>query len=290
MGNLLSGLESLGINVKSNMKVFEEDPAKKAAGSQNVKAAQELKEVDVIYDKAFKCPICDAEFTSKVVKTGKLKNQGMDDDLRPRAMFDTLKYDGITCPHCGYSTLARYWNINPTTGQMKLIKDNVTKGFKGIPATGEIFTYDDAILRHKMALVCSIVKRSKSSEKAYICLKMGWLYRGKAEHITEELDPLDARNPEDIKKELKAQEIECLTNAYDGFTEAFSKENFPMAGMDENTVTFLSAQLAKIIGKYDDALRLCARVITGRNVNDRIKEKARMLKEDIYEESGRREG
>ena len=51
----------------------------------------------------------------------------------------------------------------------------------------------------------------------------------------------------------------------------------------------LSAELARKIGKYDDALRLCARVITAKNVNDRIKEKARDMKDRIYEATGRKE-
>ena len=71
--------------------------------------------------------------------------------------------------------------------------------------------------------------------------------------------------------------------------EAFSKEPFPMCGMDETTMTYLTADLARQIGKYDEALRMIARVITARDANERIKSKARDMKDLIKAESGKSE-
>ncbi|MCR5824069.1 MAG: DUF2225 domain-containing protein [Lachnospiraceae bacterium] len=282
---LFSGLEEIGMSGLSNVKVFEDEKAKLEAAEKKRKEPAELKEVDFIFDKTYTCPICDREFKARTVRTGKVKLVGSDSDLRPRYQFDTLKYDAVTCPNCGYSVLTRYFPVNPTSGQIKLLRDNVCRAFKGIKEPGEIMTYDDALTRHKLALFCSIVKRGKASEKAYTCLKMAWLLRGKSETL-----PKDTPNIEAVRKDLLAQEMEAITNAYEGFTEAFSKENFPMCGMDETTVTYLTAELARKVGKYDDALRLCARVITGKGVNDRIKEKARDMKERIYVETGRKDG
>ncbi len=281
---LFSGLEEIGMGGLEGVKIFEDEKTKLAAAQKKKKEPTELKEEDFIFDKTYKCPICDREFKARTVRTGKVKLVSSDSDLRPRYQFDTLKYDAVTCPSCGYSVLTRYFNVNPTSGQLKLIKDNVCRAFKGIKEPGVTMTYEDALTRHKLALLCAIVKRAKSSEKAYTCLKMAWLLRGKSESL-----PKDTPNYSEIIKDLADQETEAITNAYEGFTEAFSKENFPMCGMDETTVTYLTAELARKIGKYDDALRLCARVITGKNVNDRIKEKAREMKERIYEETGRKE-
>lgn len=281
---LFSGLESVGMGGLQNLKVFEDDKAKAEKEQKKKTEAAELKEEDFIFDKTYKCPLCDREYKAKAVRTGKVKLIGSDDDLRPRYQFDTLKYDALTCPNCGYSVLTKYFNINPSSVQMKLLRENVSKAFSGISEPDKIMSYDDAITRHKLALVCSIVKHAKSSEKAYTCLKIAWLLRGKAESL-----PADTPNIEEVKKSLHDEELEALGNAYSGFTEAFSKENFPMCGMDENTVTYLSAELAKKLHKYDDALRLCARVITAKGVNDRIKDKAREMKDDIYKETGRKE-
>ena len=62
-----------------------------------------------------------------------------------------------------------------------------------------------------------------------------------------------------------------------------------MCGMDELTLTYLSADLARQIGRYDEALRLIARVLTSKQANDRIKTKAREMKELIRVESGKTE-
>ena len=54
-----------------------------------------------------------------------------------------------------------------------------------------------------------------------------------------------------------------------------------MCGMDEDTVMCLIADLARRVGKLDEAKRLLSRLITSRTANDRIKNKARELKELI---------
>ena len=71
-----------------------------------------------------------------------------------------------------------------TSGQIKLIKEQVCANFK---PTGSdepaVLDYDQAIERYKLALFNTIVKKGKTSEKAYSCLKLSWLYRGKAEEL-----------------------------------------------------------------------------------------------------------
>ena len=84
--------------------------------------------------------------------------------------------------------------------------------------------------------------------------------------------------------ELKAQEEEFLLNAYNGFTEAVANEAFPMCGMDEPTMNYLLAVLAKRFKKYDVASKMIALLLTGTNANNRMKDKARDLKEEILEE------
>ena len=283
MANLFSGLESLGLGNLSEMKLFEhkekeKEEAKRAAGPV------EIKEEDLLFDKHFTCKVCDKEFKSKMVRTGKVKLIGSDSDLRPKYQHvDSLKYDAIVCPYCGYAALNRFYNYM-TDNQAKLIKNNISANFRGIKEGENILTYDEAITRHKLALVNAVVKHAKSSEKAYTCLKLGWLCRGKAETLPE-----NTPNREDVIKQLNAQEKEFISNAYEGFMESFSKEPFPMCGMDELTLTYLTADLARQIGKYDEALRMIARVLTAKEANDRIKEKAREMKELIRVESGKNE-
>ena len=282
MANLFSGLESLGLGNLSEMKLFEHKEKEKEEAKKSAAQPVEIKEEDLLFDKHFICKVCDKEFKSKMVRTGKVKLIGSDNDLRPKYHHvDSLKYDAIVCPYCGYAALNRFYNYMTDT-QAKLIKINISANFKGLKEGEDILTYDEAITRHKLALVNAVVKHAKASEKAYTCLKLGWLFRGKAESL-----PADTPNLECVKRELVAQEKEYIANAYEGFMEAFSKEPFPMCGMDETTMTYLTADLARQIGKYDEALRMIARVITARDANERIKSKARDMKDLIKAESGK---
>lgn len=280
MSNLFSGLESLGLGNLSEVQLFEQKETKNVKKETEAAAGNtQVREADLIFEKTFTCPVCDKEFKSKLVRTGKVKLVASDSDLRPRYQHvDSLKYDAVVCPACGYGALNRFFNFM-TSAQAKLIRENISANFKGLSEEGEILSYDDAITRHKLALVNAVVKRAKSSEKAYTCLKLGWLFRGKAESLPEQTP-----NLEETKRELAAQEKEFLSNAFNGFMEAFSKEMFPMCGMDETTITYLTADLARQLGKYDEALRLIARVLTARDVNERIKSKAREMKDLIREE------
>ena len=283
MANLFSGLESLGLSNLSGMKLFENKEKEKEQAKKTVEQP-EVKEADLLFEKTFTCKVCDQEFKSKMVRTGKVKLIGSDNDLRPKYQYvDSLKYDAIVCPNCGYAALNRFFNYMTDT-QAKLIKENISANFKGLKEGEDILTYDEAITRHKLALVNAVVKHAKASEKAYTCLKLGWLLRGKAETLPE-----DTPNKEEVKKQLAAQEKEYMANAYEGFMEAFSKEPFPMCGMDETTMTYLTADLARQIGKYDEALRMIARVLTSRDVNERIKSRARDMKDLIRAESGKSE-
>ena len=283
MANLFSGLESLGLGNLSGMKLFENK--EKEAVKKEVAQPVEVKEADLIFDKTFTCKVCDKEFKSKMVRTGKAKLLSQDSDLRPRYQtVDSLKYDAVVCPYCGYAALSRFFNYM-TDAQAKLIKTNISANFRGIKEGEEILTYDEAIVRHKLVLVNTVVKHAKASEKAYTCLKLAWLLRGKSETL-----PADTPDLQNIKAKLAEEEKEYIANAYDGFMDAFSKEQFPMCGMDETTMTYLVSDLGRQIGKYDEALRMVARVLMSKNIGDRIKQKTIDLKELIKEEKAKAEG
>ena len=276
MANLFSGLEHFGLGNLSEMKIFDKE---KDAKTEAEKKKVEVKEEDFLFDKTFICKACDKEFKSKMVRTGKVKLLEQDTDLRPKYQHvDSLKYDAVVCPYCGFAALNRFFNYL-TDSQAKLIKANISAKFKGLKEAGGALSYDEAMLRHKLVLINAIVKHAKSSEKAYICLKLAWLCRGKSETL-----PADTKDLETVKKTLAEQEKEYIAHAYEGFNESFAKEPFPICGMDENTLTYLCADLARQLGKYDDALRLVGRVITARGASDRIKSKGIEMKEMIKKE------
>ena len=277
MSNLLSGLEALGLGGVSDMEVYEDVETKtkrekkEAAGAE----AHERTEIDYLFEKTHTCPVCDEEFKSSAVRTGKAKLIGTDTDLRPRYQgVDPLKYDAVVCPRCGYAGVNRFFTAI-TTPQAKLVLEHISKKFNATLKLDGVYSYDDAILFHRLALASAVVKRSKLSERAYTCLKTAWLLRAKQE---------DETTNEKEKSALHEQEQEFLSSAYDGFAEAMSKETFPICGMDENTMLCMLADIGRRVGHYEDAGRLISRVIVSRTATERIKNKAREIKDLIVED------
>lgn len=274
MANIFAGLESLGFKDVEKVDVFQEETEKKQEDAK-AEHKKEVSEEDLLFDKSYTCPVCDHEFKSKMVRTGKVRLAGADSDLRPRYMgVDSLKYDAILCPKCGYAALNRYFNF-VMASQAKNIKEKISTNFHYQPESGKIYTYDDALMRHKMALLNTVVKNGKNSEKAYTCLKMAWLYRSKREML------MQGEYKKEEVAELIAEEKELLTNAFEGFEVAFSKEDFPMCGMDQYTMMYLLAELARRIGKNDEAKRYVSKVLVARDAQPRIKNKAFDLKEKL---------
>ncbi len=272
MAGLLSGLAGLGLDKLENMNIYEEPEKEEKKQVQEVKVLEK----DLIYDKTIECPVCGRSFSVKIMKTGKAKLLGTDQDLRPKYEgIDAVKYDVLLCTRCGYASLSRFFS-GVTSGQAKLIKENISKNVNLHSYTEETYSYDHALERYKLALANAVVKRAKASEKAYICLKSAWLLRGYNES-------LEALGQTDKTDQIKAEEEEYLLNAYNGFVEARQSESFPICGMDESTIDYLLAVLALHLKKYEVASKLISTILTS-STNARTKDKARDLKEQLLAE------
>ena len=274
--NLFEGLEKLGLRAAQSMDNLFEEEKKKTEKDEN--AVEEIPtEESFLIEKKTKCAVCDKEFKSKMVKAGRIKRMESDPDLRPRYQYiDTIKYDVTSCPHCGYTAMSRYFDHLSST-QMRLIKEQICANFTPTGAV-EPEIVDSAIGRYKLALYTTIVKRAKNSEKAYCCLKIAWLYRGKAENLDEK-----AKDYEQVLKSCKEQEEVFYKQAYDGFMKAVSSEMFPICGMDQNTVDYLLATMSAHFKRYDVASKCIANIL-GSSASNKIKDKARDLKEQIIAE------
>lgn len=271
MSGLLSGLESFGLGGLENMSLYDTEKEKE---EQKETQSAVVEEQELLFDKTFTCKVCDQEFKNKTVRIGKAKLVGSDLDLRPKyENIDLIKYDVVMCPNCGYTSLSRYYKFL-TSGQIKMIKSNISHNFKPRAEEHDFYTYEEALERYKLALVNAIVKHAKPSEKAYICLKTGWLLRG----MTESLDK-SAPDYSTKKEENTKQENEYLKNALEGFMAARQSEAFPMCGMDEMTVDYLIAVLSMRFGQYDIAAKLLSGIIISKTANPRMRDRARDLKE-----------
>lgn len=277
--NLFAGLEKFGLKAEGTTSLFEEE--KKVTTTADGTQKEEIPDEDsFLLDKAIRCAVCDKVFKTKIIKNGRVKRMEPDLDLRPRFEYiDTLKYNVVSCPYCGYTALNRYFE-HLSTGQRKLIKEQVSANFRAEASADPIvLDYDMAIERYKLALFNTIAKKGKTSEKAYICLNIAWLYRGQAETIT-------GTEEEAVKKkaECKEQEEAFYQQAFEGFMKAVSSEDFPMCGMDSCTVDYLLATMAYHYKKYDVASKCIARIQATASASKKMKDRAYDLKEKIVAE------
>jgi len=218
---------------------------------------KEVSAEDCLYDKSYICPICGNNFKSKTVRKGKVRFINNELDLKP--IYEPIQpdyYDIVLCDKCGYTAMSSKFD-KLTNAQEELIKTNITPKFfpKQYPV---IYDVDVAIERYKLALINSIVKKGRAGEKAYICLKLAWFYRDKA----------DLEN-----------EIMYLKASHKGFNEAFVNDRFPICGLEENTTLYIIAAIGSRIGKIDDSLRILSRLIVKRGLNARLKSKVSELRE-----------
>lgn len=281
MADILSGLEKLGLGNVKNVDVYNKESKD---GNENIGGLKENKveenipdESEFIFEKSYNCPCCYNDFKSKRLRTGKARALQPDSDLRPRHMYiDSVKYDVVACPKCGYAAIGTYFEYL-SSFQAKQLREQIGNNFKGFGQYGYIYTYDEAILRCKLAVLDTVIKRGKSSEKAFTCLKLAWLCRGKSEELNACF--WDA-NKSDIA-ELKKEEMENLALAYEGFSDAYSSELFPICGMNESSYLYLLAELARRLDRIEDCKRLISRLLMEKNVSRNVKLLVEQLKEKL---------
>ncbi len=273
----LDGLKKFGLGALGEEELYEDPKKKDEPKKEEKKPPVVINEETLLFDKKYTCPVCEIEFGSKTLRSGKVRMKSQDIDLRPvYTEMDPSKYEVITCPMCGYSVLTKYF-APLTKFQVDEIKSKITANFKKQKFGEKCYSYEEARLRYELAIASAMVKKAKNSEKAYLCLKMAWLVRGE----TERLDP-GAPDYEEKKKKNEAEEKELLKKALDGFVLARQSET-KIAGMDETTTDYLMAAVAMEVDEFDIAIRMISNIIASRTANSRIKDKANDLKEMVLE-------
>ncbi len=275
--NLFSGLEKFGFSGNKELDITSDEKTAQKKEKKGTAEVKILEEKDFLLDHKCTCPICDKTFNTKQIKTGKIKRKEADEDLRPNFDgVDTVKYDTTVCPYCGYAALNKeFEHLSPT--QRRLIREEVTSKYKpGEVKDEETYSYDVAIDRLRLALICDMAKRAKLSDKAYICLKIAWLLRGQMKELPRETDEDKA-----LLKQKKAEYDVFYKQAYEGFIQAISTEIPPFCGMQTSTLEFMLANMAIYFKKYDVASKLVANLLGNPSTPSRVKDKSRDLKDKI---------
>lgn len=278
MSDLLSGLGSLGLGDLEGMNLFEEP--KEEVLAETVEEEVVVDETEFLIERSYECPVCGRKFKALMPKTGRSKLVGTDMDLRPvHEHVDLTKYDVVVCQNCGYAALSRY-HANLTERQKKTILEKISHSYKSDMTKKTVYSYEDSLAHYQLALVNAIVRQAKHSEKAYICLKAGWLMRGYAEWLLTKEGQQEENAAKKREQALKMEE-DYLKNAFEGFQSAMAHEMFPIAGMDESTINYLIAALAYRFDRLDIAGTLVSKILTSPAAGARTKDRTRDLKDLI---------
>ena len=222
-----------------------------------------MTEVKELFDKTMVCPVCKRKFTTKKVRTSRLRLVKRDEDfLNHYSTENPIKYSVFVCPKCGYAALeSKFDDIKPS--EMQTIKWNISDKWKSRDFGG-VRDLDESIESYKLALISATLLNSKKIEIANICLNIGWLYR---------------------LKEGKAEEIRFLTLARDNFIEAYNNESLAGTNMDEGKLTYLIGELSRRLDEKDKAaswLSTCLGLPSTKmnpGLDDMAREQWRLVKE-----------
>lgn len=278
MSCVLSGLEKFGLGSLKNIEIYQEKESD-TKGDNEGGVVMEVSEESILFDKTYNCPCCATSFKTKAIRVGRNTLVRLDSDLRPVYKYaDATKYDAIVCTKCGYAGLIKNFD-SIGDRHIKDIKEKISLKFKGIDENKKTYSYEEAIERTQLALLSTVIKCGRNSEKAYICLKLAWLMRGMKEELNKEASDYATKY-----EKFENEEMNYLKNAYEGFSDAYMNEKFPICGMDENTLCIIMADTGRKLGKKHDALRYLETVIMSKSATDRMKDMARDIREKCKEE------
>lgn len=270
MGSLFDGLDAFGIEDIENTDLFDE--ATETQGDDTVKVVG-INEEDLLYDRTVRCPVCDTVFEARTVKQGMSIQEGTQVTLRPiYKNMDMIKYDVVLCEVCGYTALNRNFK-KVSEKQVKAIREKISMKYisKKYP---QVYDYNIALERYKMALYNDMVMGRTDINKAYLCLKASWVIESL---INETSTP----------KELEAYKEmyqTFVTNALKGFSKNYNETVFPVFGMDQSTYQYLLGALSYEVKDMKATGFWLDKVVLSPVSSARIKIKARELKAKIDRE------
>lgn len=264
MKSLFGGLDQFGLDDIEGIDLFEDDKEeqKKAEAAKKV-----VKPGDLLYDRSIRCPVCNTKFMARTIKSGAAKLEDTGITLRPvYSGIDPVIYDVVLCETCGYTALNRNFS-KVSDRQCKLVREKVTAKFVSVPYP-QVYDYEIALKRYKMALYNDLVIGRNDINKAYVCLKITWI-----------IEALISRSEEEKKiKGLQEEKRAFVDNAFKGFLKAYDSTTFPVFGMSEATYHYLLGALAYELEDLKNTGFWLGKVLLSPNGNKRLKEKARELK------------
>lgn len=267
MSSLFSGLDAFGMDDLDKNDLFQDQVEKKKTEKKKTK---EVEEIDLLYARTMRCPVCDSVFEARTVKQGSAVVEGVKVNLRPiYRSVDPIRYDVMLCEVCGYAALNRNFK-KISDRQIKEVRKKISMKYVG-KKYPEVYTYEIALERYKMALYNDVVLGRSDLNKAFLCLKASWVVESLIENCA------DGPQLDDYKDTYKA----FVENAFKGFSKSYGDTSFPVFGMNQSTFQYLLGALAYESGDLQQTGYWLGKVLLSTTSSGRIKDKARELKAKI---------
>ena len=216
-----------------------------------------------LYPKKFTCTVCENEFTQQMVRKTKLKVLSVDTDFKSFYKdIDPNRYEVMLCKHCGFAALPTHFD-KIVNRQREAILQKIKPEYKHVEYELP-YSVESTEAIYGQAYKCAEAMNAKVSVKAFLSLRLAWVFR---------------------EVGRKDDELKYIKVAYEGLKEAYSTENFPLGNMDESTAKYVIGDLARRLGLMGEAMRWIADVVVAKGISQGIKEKAVQLKDLIREGS-----
>ena len=192
-----------------------------------------MTQVDELYEKNVRCPICDRQFKTKKVRISRLKLIKRDTDFLSHYEGENpLKYNIFVCPHCGYAAREdRYASIKDK--HRKVILKEISSKWGG-KDYGNSRTIHEATETYKLAIYIGQLLDYKKIELGLSSLNIAWLYRIE-------------KNLEEERRFLKLSKI--------FLEEGYYNESLENTNMDQLRLCYLLGEISRRLEEREEALK-----------------------------------
>ena len=217
--------------------------------------------LDKIYKKTILCPICRKETKINMYKKGtfKIKEQDLDMHVSYEGLNPIL-YEVYICKHCGYTNASKYFDKIKSIDK-ETISQYISTRWCDIDIP-EDNTIEFAIYLYKLALANrNFYNKPFYGELAVINLRLSWLYKELGDTVQ--------------LQKFRGFALDCLLKAY-------LNESMPLGGLYNKAVSaYLISVLYYYNNQFEDCMKWLNNVILDRIAPEKLKDKARNLKDLI---------
>ena len=207
-----------------------------------------------LYTKELVCVVCSKKHETCKVRIRKLPVEKKDSDFHIWYKdVNPVYYNVWVCPNCGLS-VTESEHIPISTEQKSVFLKSIGVKWTKRDFSGER-TYEQAVESHQLALLTGQVLNKSNGYLGGLCLRLAWLFR----------EYNDSR------------ENQYLKHALDHLEAAYSSESFPIAGLDEISLSYLIGELKRMLGSPKEAIFWFSRALGHPDIKNKrlIQRKAR---------------